>query len=294
MTHMIEYENSLRDFTKTKFDVIITAGQSNCEGAGIGDVETPFEPQEDIWFMNRNGTISQAAEKLNDNLLCGSFKLIFADHYKKGGNLANDRELILIDAAVGATGFEKGMWGKEEALTKDLMRMTQTVLNLNPGNKIVAFLWHQGERSINFNVKAEFHKQELKILLDDFIACFGKKYPFIAGDFVQSWKMTKGEQGIAIADAIQEVFCDEYHGGFVQTQGLHSNSEDCKDSVDVIHFSRKSCYELGSRYYETYNHLMKAARNAEYLDRIDRSIDQVVHGKVITQSFLEIEEMMNE
>ena len=34
----------LHDFTKDKFDIIIQAGQSNAEGAGLGSVEEPYVP----------------------------------------------------------------------------------------------------------------------------------------------------------------------------------------------------------------------------------------------------------
>ena len=225
--------NKLRDFTKIKFDIIITAGQSNCEGSGIGDVEAPFKPRDNLWFMNKNFTISQATEKANGNLLSGAFKLTFANNYIDDGKLAEDRELIIIDSAVGATGFRQGMWGENQPLTMDMINMTKTILSLNPKNKIIAFLWHQGENSICFDLAEEFHKAELRILLNEVIDNFGKDFPFIAGDFVPSWKLKIGKKSTVIANAIDDVFCNEY-----------------------IHFSRKSSYELGERYYQHYINLM--------------------------------------
>ena len=45
---------------------------------------------------------------------------------------------------------------------------------------------------------------------------------------------------------------------------------------------------------EKYNAIMKAARNAEYLDMIDRSMEQAKQGKVVTKTMEELENMENE
>ena len=45
---------------------------------------------------------------------------------------------------------------------------------------------------------------------------------------------------------------------------------------------------------DKYNDIMRAARNAEYLDMIDRSMEQVKQGKVVVKTMEELEEMANE
>lgn len=45
---------------------------------------------------------------------------------------------------------------------------------------------------------------------------------------------------------------------------------------------------------DKYNDLTKAARNAEYLDMIDRSMEQIKRGKVVLKTMEELEEMANE
>lgn len=45
---------------------------------------------------------------------------------------------------------------------------------------------------------------------------------------------------------------------------------------------------------EKYNDIMKAARNAEYLDMIDKSMKQIENGKVIVKSMEELEAMADE
>lgn len=44
---------------------------------------------------------------------------------------------------------------------------------------------------------------------------------------------------------------------------------------------------------EKYNAMMKAARNAEYLDMIDRSFEQAKQGKVVVKTLEELEAMEN-
>lgn len=42
-----------------------------------------------------------------------------------------------------------------------------------------------------------------------------------------------------------------------------------------------------------YNQMLKAARNAEYLARLEESFQQYEEGKVITKTLAELEEMAN-
>ena len=44
---------------------------------------------------------------------------------------------------------------------------------------------------------------------------------------------------------------------------------------------------------EKYNELVKATRNAEYLDGIDKSIEQIKQGKVVVKSIEELEDIAN-
>jgi antitoxin YefM len=45
---------------------------------------------------------------------------------------------------------------------------------------------------------------------------------------------------------------------------------------------------------DKYNAIIKAARNAEYLDMIDRSMEQIKQGKVVVKTLEELEEMADE
>ena len=68
----------LKDFSKDKFDIIIQAGQSNSEGYGCGSVDEPYVPNDLVWYMNGDFTISKAAENVAGNEIQGTFGLSFA------------------------------------------------------------------------------------------------------------------------------------------------------------------------------------------------------------------------
>lgn len=45
---------------------------------------------------------------------------------------------------------------------------------------------------------------------------------------------------------------------------------------------------------QEYNDLQKAKRNAEYLKKLDRSLEQLEHGEVVVKSMEELEHMEDE
>ena len=48
----------LKDFTKESFDILIQAGQSNSEGYGFGPVDNPYQPNDRVWYLNGDFTIT--------------------------------------------------------------------------------------------------------------------------------------------------------------------------------------------------------------------------------------------
>lgn len=241
----------LKDFTKMKFDIMIVAGQSNCEGAGLGDVEFPYEPKGNIWMLNQDFTISQAMERIEKNQLRGRFPLHFADEYVADGQLDQNRDLLILQAAVGATGFQNHKWGRGEVLSVQMHEMIRTAVELNRENRIVAFLWHQGEREVNFLTPADVHYENMNRLLSDLRGEFGYDFPMIAGDFVPDWKLEKSKVAEVIAEKNKQIF-ELFGGGFVETTGLTSNYREVPGNQEKIHFSRKAMQELGKRYYQVY------------------------------------------
>ena len=65
------------------------------------------------------------------------------------------------------------------------------------------------------------------------------------------------------------------------------------DLYETIIVTRKDEKNVVLISLEKYNELVKAARNAEYLDGIDKSIEQIKQGKVVVKSIEELEDIAN-
>lgn len=249
--------NMLYDFTKDKYDIIIQAGQSNSEGYGYGDTDEPYAPNDLVWYMNGDFTISQAAEIVIENDIRGTFVLSFAREYVDKGFLEDGRKLLILRCAVGGTGFAGNRWDRTGDLYLRMLDMIRTAKALNEENRIVAFLWHQGETDAMCEFSYDVHYENLKYLLDSVRTEFDiADIPFIAGDFVQQWKSENLEISEPIVKAVRAVCRDCGNGYFVESEGLLSNMQELgrftQGWEDHIHFSRRSLYRLGKRYFEKF------------------------------------------
>lgn len=252
----------LKDFTKEKFDIIIQAGQSNSEGYGVGPVDEPYQPNDSVWYLNEDSTISRAVERVTGNEIHGTSVLPFAAEYVKNGLLKEDRKLLILRTAEGGTGFLTNDWKPEDRLFIRMMDMIRTALALNSENRIVCILWHQGENEVDNKASFDVHYGHLSTLVRLVQDEFGlEDVPFIAGDFVQGWKAINEEACKPVVDAIRTVCGECKRGAFVETDGLKSNIQELQRMTcgweDHIHFSRKSLYTLGKRYFDAYMELIK-------------------------------------
>lgn len=251
---------ALRDFSKEKFDIIVLAGQSNGEGLGYGDASRPYKPNDRVWQLNPDFTIQMAQERVNKNCVQGNLALSFARAYQQE-RLEEGRSLLILPAAVNGTGFADGRWIQTGDLYLRMMEMIRTALELNPENRLVAFLWHQGETEVFAGESYEFHREQLALLLRSVREGFGvPELPVVAGDFCQEFKAKNAPACEPIVKAIRDVFL-EFGGAFVETRGLRSNwsanAFHPQKRADIVHFCRESLYELGQRYYEAFQELTK-------------------------------------
>lgn len=245
----------LYDFTKEEFDIVIQAGQSNSEGCGFGCTDEPYEPDGRVWYLNQDRTISLASERVAYNGIQSNFSLSFAREYIRAERLAEGRKLLIVRSAVGGTGFLDNHWKLSDDLYIQMTDMVRTALSLNPSNRLVALLWHQGETDAICNATYEQHYGHLTDLIRDTRNNFGvPDLPFVAGDFVHHWRDIYAEICAPVLKAIRDVSADCGYGGFVETDGLESNSQNGVKHPfgwedDSIHFSRDALYELGKRYF---------------------------------------------
>ena len=247
----------LYDFTKDAFDIIIHAGQSNAMGCGRGNTDEPYVPSELVWYLNPDMTITPAAEIADGNNICTNFSLPFSREYLRGGRLAEGRKLLILRTAVGGTGFLDKRWGLTDDLYLRMMDMIRVALSLNPENRLVALLWHQGETDALLGADQDTHYTNLSTLIYSVRDTFSvPELPFVAGDFVHHWRDENAAICAPVLKAIRAVCADLGNGAFVETDGLKSNWQEMGDDYpDSIHFSRRATYEWGKRYYEAFNQI---------------------------------------
>ena len=257
-----------------EYDIIIEGGQSNAEGSGIGPVckFEEFTPSPRILYLtpdrkvivddkgvhveypSNDLKIEIAEERVVDGKLYGDLALTFAEDYIKNGRLKGDRKLLIVRGAVGGTSFHGAdHWGVNKGLHSKMVEMVDYALSLNPQNKVVAFLWHQGEGDTNHATAEEYRRY-----LDDMIIDIRKRYgdmPFVAGNFVQEWIPIRGESCNELADAYRKFASENKKAAFVETDGLLSNNQK-NNNGDQIHFCREALYELGHRYYDAFSEIV--------------------------------------
>ncbi|MBR5252399.1 MAG: hypothetical protein IKV39_00820 [Clostridia bacterium] len=242
----------LWDFTKEKFDIIIQAGQSNAEGCGVGNVEKAYAPTDKILHLDGDFTISVARERIDENFICSHFGLTFAKKYIEDGRLEDGRRVLIIRSAVGGTGFSDHRWGMTDDLYLRMMELIRTALDLNPENRVVAMLWHQGETDACNNMDEETYYNNLNRLIGTVRDMCGNTLPVICGDFVQDWKSKNAEICAPIISAQRKLTAQIGNSAFVETDDLLSNNQFNGFTWDDIHFARGELYVLGERYYEAF------------------------------------------
>lgn len=66
------------------------------------------------------------------------------------------------------------------------------------------------------------------------------------------------------------------------------------DENETVIVTRKNEKNVVLISLEQYNYVMKALRNAEYLEKIDKSMQQIKEGKIVTKTIEELEAMTDE
>lgn len=251
MFHLFQrsrYPITAKSFQTYAYDIILVAGQSNAEGYGRGDETCKFIPHDPIYGYTEKKGIHLACDKKIRRLgFTASFCLYFGEEYVRAGLLNPKRKLMLLNTAVGGTGFSDCRWGMGEDLFERMLRMCNHVLALNPENRIKAFLWHQGETDVYGGVDGTSYAKLLGTLISETQNRLNIAHvPFIAGNMVPGW-MQLNPGAYEIAASTRKLMESLPLGGYAESDGLVANSAE-----DNIHFSRKSCVELGRRYFQIY------------------------------------------
>ena len=258
------------------YDIIIQAGQSNAEGSGRGPLSTEKEyiPQPNIVYLtaqttveckdgvvevqfgDENFALEIAKERIDEyGKIVGDFALTFAKDYLEYNLRQESRKILIIRCGVGGTSFAQRHWGLQDICYLKMLEMVDYALRLNPENRIVGFLWHQGESdAINNSPTGEYY-HNLSSMLNAVRIQYGD-IPFIAGDFVYDWKNKNLSVCSPIIQEVRRVINDNKLSAFVETNGLLSNHQKMGNGDD-IHFCREALYELGHRYFRAFFEIAK-------------------------------------
>ncbi len=230
------------------YDIILIAGQSNAQGCGKGYEELKYIPHNPIYGYTPDREFHLACDtRYGRKNHCASFSLYFGQEYCNSGMLKQSRKLLLLNCALGGTGFSDNRWGDGDDLYELTLRLAGKILDLNSENRITAFLWHQGETDALNNMSGNDYLSKLQQLIIKTRHNLDiEKVPFICGNMVPVW-MRANPHSYEIAEAQRKLTGILPGCGFVESEGLTGN-----ETPDIIHFSRKSCAELGKRYFEKY------------------------------------------
>ena len=75
---------------------------------------------------------------------------------------------------------------------------------------------------------------------------------------------------------------------------LKSYCDEATENHETIIVTRKGEKNIVIMSLEEYNEVMRAVKNAEYLEKIDKSFEQIEKGKTVKKSIAELEEMADE
>lgn len=226
------------------FDILIVAGQSNAEGYGRGSKALAFVPHDPIYTYSVQRGVYPAEDIPVGRLGTRSgFWQFLAELYVRDGRLPEDRKLLVLNSAVGGTGFADHQWGVGEPLSERLYKWIGR-FSRNPNNRFIAALWHQGEREVVDKVGRQTHYRNMQLLLNGIRDAVGFDLPFVCGDMTESWRQ-ENPACAEITQAQMDLTQNNARCAFVGTDGVESNRW-----PDNIHFSRKGNIELAGRYYE--------------------------------------------
>jgi hypothetical protein len=266
----------LGDFASPGYDIIILAGQSNMVGRN-GPVDPVLDSTNDRIYQygNSTGTITQASDPLDhwdETANTVGMGMSFAKQYLP--YLASNRNILLIPAADGGTGFSTGHWAVSGAAREWVKTAANAVINSaaeDEEHRVVAILWHQGETDRSYSQSQ--YTDALDTLIAEYRANItgASNVPFIVGE-VPSWST---QYGAGVAASLLDITDRVKYTAFVSTSDL-------TDGGDSLHFDAASQRTLGARYY---SQLATATSNAPNVPDAISSINTSANDSSVTLSW---------
>src|SRR4051812_36045861 len=131
------------------YDVVVLAGQSNMVGYH-GPIDPKLDASDPRIFQWGRDAMSVATEPLqHPGQTTGTIGLglTFAKNYANQ-RLQSGRGVLLVPVAAPGTGFSTECWNPGNTCYETAVRRTTDALASNPNNRVVGFLWLQGEADV--------------------------------------------------------------------------------------------------------------------------------------------------
>lgn len=222
----------------------LLVGQSNAAGRGLISEAEPLN--NDKIYVLRNGRWRPMFRPINPDRsfsgvsLAENFSRLFADKHGV--------EVGIIPCAEGNTSISE--WQKGEVLFDNAIFNAKLAMRTST---LKGILWHQGEADCGEN-NYPCYLQRLEKVMSDFRKELGANLPIIVGGLGEFLKDCPSSQNLKnyhfINDALINFVNKTPFSAYASSKGLTSNS-------DVLHFNTNSVNELGKRYFEAYESLIK-------------------------------------
>ncbi|RFA19411.1 sialate O-acetylesterase [Subtercola boreus] len=242
------------------YDVVAILGQSNAQGAGYPSDPVLDAGREGLDQFADSGPEAQSIIPAVDSLFHVSQWLSPTGAARVGpgmqfgrdllGAEPSDRHVLLVPAAQGSTsltGDAAYSWNPADTtaavnLYTNALSQIDRALALNPGNRLVAVIWAQGESDAGLTTGAIYQSRLLSIV-DGVQQRYGA-VPFLIGGMVPEWVQRASDRQ-SIADALESM--PELRSSVRYVPGVPGENQD-----DALHYSAAGARAMGDRYFAAF------------------------------------------
>jgi len=223
------------------YDVYLLAGQSNMIGR-YGPIISPEDDTDaDIFMLSRSTGLAVTAADPLDHIGETANTIGLGLTFAKGRKVAltDNRKILLVCCAEGATGFDNNQWniGGDNYIDAITQANTAMALDLNGGvNLFKGIIWHQGAAEGPISEASYRNRMHtLVVMLKANITGAGIATPFVCGD-QSPWSTSTGVR----AACTNVEFTLPYSDGVLTTGVV--------DGGDGTHWDAVSQRTMGGRY----------------------------------------------
>lgn len=232
------------------FDIMVVAGQSNSQGRPGPIEDGPGEPDEPHPRIFEYGVttraVVQASEPLEHYTPSATgvgHALTFAKLYIADGRLEDGRDILLVPCAKEASGFSDGQWTVGGIRYDNaIAQVNEAMLEGTGFNRVVCFLWNQGEDEQTFAItKLQYERYIYRLIADFRFLMNGadETTPFICAKILPSSLRYWGP----VDDAYNDLASKVPYTAVVDPAGLEL-------WLDDLHYDGDNQRLLAQRYFE--------------------------------------------